>query len=238
MPRDVKINRRNQKLEEKKEFKPHLDVSDVVLTITAIFIMCYTSRFVFDTDWFSSVIGNVSLVFALLGFVGFVGLLLILVIYFNFKSKDLFTRSLSIEDDKMISNDWASTLTLAGILFLIALFVEVGTNLAWTITDPELALYYIFGAVIEEVFFRGFLICFFVCVLKLNRVVSAIFSGTLFFLAHIFIYQNNIAMLVSILLGGIYWGLCYAWTGNLSACIISHLIKNLIATMNILVIFA
>jgi len=141
----------------------------------------------------------------------------------------------------------SGTLARALLMLVVVMVVEallVVSLRRFAVSDTELALYYIFAAVAEEVLFRGVIVT---AVIRFTgRAWAAVgLSAAAFSLAHLSVYGSNPAMLLSTLVGGAVLAAGYAFVledgrlvydPDLTAPILAHLLKNLIAVRNIIVL--
>jgi len=141
----------------------------------------------------------------------------------------------------------SGTLARAMLMLVTIMIVEallVVSLRRFAVSNTELALYYVFAAVAEEVLFRGVIVT---AVLRFTgRAWAAVsVSAVSFSLAHLSVYGSNPAMLVSTLIGGAVLAAGYAlapeggrlvYDPDLTASMLAHLLKNLIAVRNILVV--
>jgi membrane protease YdiL (CAAX protease family) len=122
------------------------------------------------------------------------------------------------------------------IVLGIAMVTQVVTQYVFTISNTEQALYYVFSAVCEELFFRLFLI---ELILQLSQELStkifAVITESLAFMLVHQNYYNNPGMMAGVFLGGCVFGAAYVWKRDITICILAHFSLNLIATANWLV---
>jgi len=132
----------------------------------------------------------------------------------------------------------------AAIIFAASLVTQIISNAAFTFSTDEQALYFVFAAVCEEVFFRVFLISFFLTFLppltgneskfqEVWRAFPAILIQAVMFAAIHQNYYNNIPMLISVGIGGFILGIFYVVWQDATANILAHLGVNLYAIQNL-----
>ncbi|MFW9973081.1 MAG: lysostaphin resistance A-like protein [Candidatus Odinarchaeota archaeon] len=135
-------------------------------------------------------------------------------------------------------------ITILIIVFIIIFILEISL-IAFSYFESY--FYIILCAPAEELFFRGF----FLSKLKkiynyktyniklfknkkvsLLSIFSVLISSLLFTSFHIN-YYNNIKMILLLFFGGIIFGSMYWSTDDLTACVLAHLIYNIIAGLKI-----
>jgi len=124
-----------------------------------------------------------------------------------------------------------------GILSLIAIvgitsyiFLEV---IKFALSDLELYFYYGCAGVIEEAFFRHFLISFGYKIKKPYLMI--IVSLIVFTLAHIVTYWEQLEMLLILLFGAIFFTIYFILYKDITVIMIAHIIINIISVGNLLV---
>jgi membrane protease YdiL (CAAX protease family) len=125
--------------------------------------------------------------------------------------------------------------TVRGTIILGSLFlIQLISNLVLSFTTVEQALYYVFAAVAEEVFFRVFLLSVAIRLMKqwdlppMTKHVSNVVQATAFAAIHQN-YYHNFPMLVSVFFGGILLGYFFLWWRDPTANILAHFVLNVIA---------
>lgn len=130
------------------------------------------------------------------------------------------------------------------IIFVIMIGIQFITQfIPLTIRSYERALAIIFCGVSEELFFRGFLISLFIRMgknsnvkfritkkkeISIIEIMGILVSAVLFALIHAN-YYNNLAMLISVFVAGLGAGICFWIWEDLTACILAHLLLNIVA---------
>jgi len=147
-----------------------------------------------------------------------------------------------------------NTALRAAIILAASMATQLISQAALTFSTTEQALYFEFGAVCEEVFFRVLILTFaFKFVPQADqlwyeaetkgasqeyyglkwRVVGKmapfILIQAVFFTALHQNYYNNPAMLISVALGGIILGIFYVWWRDPTANILAHFVLNIFA---------
>jgi membrane protease YdiL (CAAX protease family) len=147
----------------------------------------------------------------------------------------------------------------AAMVFAAAMVTQLVIRVAFTFSTTEQALYFVFAAVAEEVFFRVFLLSL---LIKLGRDQSEstsrsqrdlkrikmspprdliVISIAIVIQAAIFtaIHQNyygNLPMLASVFVGGIILGIFFVIWKDPTANILGHFLLNIIAVQNLFVV--
>jgi len=119
------------------------------------------------------------------------------------------------------------TITRAIIITLFIVGIQILTSLKLSVSSTEKALYYVFAAIGEELFFRAFLLEL-MKKFNVNKIVSVFVSAGLFAAIHINYYGDLMALL-SVFLGGLLLAVFYILYRDITANILAHLINNLIA---------
>jgi len=132
-----------------------------------------------------------------------------------------------------------------GIRAIMIGFLGMGIQLiskqVFSFTILEQAVYFVFAAITEEVFFRGFILTLFIKLdqtkMKFSpqRLVGVLVQAIGFAAIHQN-YYNNLPMLISVFVGGLMLGFVYLIWEDLTANILGHFIINIIAVQNLLVI--
>jgi membrane protease YdiL (CAAX protease family) len=213
----------------------HTPVSWFFSILAAIVMLWIAIRYWNDPNEYSAGLARYALLLAVFDLLGLFFLDLI-------DGKGIELRPRWQVDEKTGRIDYFKIIILRGFgLFIIASLVEFafGFILArLTITSVELALYFIFASICEEVFYRGFIIT---AILKLGELLKAnlvimrfiaIFVSAFAFMAsHLTVYGDNLVMLMSTLAGGILLGSAYAVWRDLTSVQIAHFAKNIVATI-------
>jgi membrane protease YdiL (CAAX protease family) len=127
------------------------------------------------------------------------------------------------------------------IIGLLGMGIQLISKQVFSFTILEQAVYFVFAAITEEVFFRGFILNLFIKLdqtkMKFSptRLVGVLVQAIGFAAIHQN-YYSNLPMLVSVFVGGLMLGFMYLIWEDLTANILGHFIINIIAVQNILVI--
>jgi len=127
------------------------------------------------------------------------------------------------------------------ILFVIEVIQITLQFVPLTIRDEEFALAIIFSAPSEELFFRGILISVFIQMGKHSKgvhltkkkeisymeIIGIGLSAVAFAGLHIN-YYNDVRIMLSVFIGGLALGFLFWWWRDLTACILGHLLLNII----------
>ena len=196
-----------------------------ILTFLAVGVMLYIGiRHFNDVDELGQAWGRYAFVHVIFGAVGF--------LFIQFSAQD------SIIPRKYRPME-VNTILFSGIVLLIAMGSQFIAQATYSVSTTEQALYYVFSAVTEEVFFRGFM-CYAVIrtfgnkmkpkTLILMKMVVIVVSGVIFAVLHTN-YQWT-AMFWGVLIGGILFGTAFVFflKYDLTAMILGHFILNLIVT--------
>jgi membrane protease YdiL (CAAX protease family) len=124
----------------------------------------------------------------------------------------------------------------AAIILAASMITQLVSKAALSFSIQDQALYFVFAAVCEEVFFRVLILSVF---LKLGdnlqiKIVGIIVQAIMFAAIHQNYYANP-GMLLSVFLGGIVLGIFYVWWRDPTANILGHFMLNVIAVQNLLV---
>lgn len=129
----------------------------------------------------------------------------------------------------------------AVILVALMLFTQIflQTWLTYEIATFDRALYLLFAAVGEELFFRLFIMELLEYTSKspLGKLIAVPISVTLFTAIHVN-YYNNLPALASVFGGGLILAIAYYVWDNITANILAHFYLNAIAVGSLLVRFA
>lgn len=215
MTMDIKINSKEP---------VHTIVSFTMVVMGIIIMLYFGIRHIFDEpDWSKSAF----LQFAL----GFIGLL----------GSQLFAQQPIIPQNK---HDFKPVDLNTGIRAIVIGFLGMGIQLiskqAFSFTILEQAVYFVFAAITEEVFFRGFILSIFIKLdqtkMKFSppKLVGVLVQAIGFAAIHQN-YYDNLPMLISVFVGGLMLGFVYLIWEDLTANILGHFIINVIAVQNLLV---
>lgn len=151
-----------------------------------------------------------------------------------------------VAEQSIIPNrgEWRKVSMMTGIRgFIIALLgmgIQLISQVVYSFTLLEQAVYFMFSAISEELFFRGFILGL---AIKLDP-MSEKFTPTKIFgvvvqaVGFTAIHQNyyhDFPMLLSVFIGGLMLGLVYLIWEDLTANILGHFILNVIAVQSLLV---
>lgn len=122
-------------------------------------------------------------------------------------------------------------ITIAAIGILNWIF---GYFIRFAMETTDLYLYYIAAAIIEEQFFRMFLISAFE---RYNLAgIGILVQAFAFMFAHWEVYSNSVYTLIITLVAGLVFGMVYYSAKDISITMSAHIIINLIAVGSLLVI--
>lgn len=129
-----------------------------------------------------------------------------------------------------------NTLLAAAIMFFIVAISQFLTQTFLSVKDWNIALAVIFAAPCEEIMFRGLIISLFIALsVKITKKEKTVISfigviiSALLFMAFHTNYYGYFNILMSVLIGGLVFGIGYWITDNLGAVIFAHLFVNLFA---------
>jgi len=126
---------------------------------------------------------------------------------------------------------------IIGLLILIAsitimmLIVRVSFKLA--MENIDIYFYYIAAAIIEEAFFRMFLISLFISKIPnklFGLIIGVLVSSLIFMLAHYSAYGQQVDLMLSMFLGGLTFSVFYIYFRDITITMWGHMIINLIVT--------
>lgn len=124
---------------------------------------------------------------------------------------------------------------------LLGMAIQFIAAAVYSFTLLEQAVYFIFSAITEEVFFRGFLLTLFFRMDPDKRkytpfkMFAIVFQAVAFTAIHQN-YYNDLPVLISVFIGGLMLGIVYLIWEDLTANVIGHFLINLVAVQNILVL--
>lgn len=203
-----------EKFDKKYDFEPKFTRLDRTLVIFNIIIMGYLflRHIVSDPAW-----GKYAGYMALFTIVGFFG-----------------SQALSRQKLMAVRKYKKDTILWVVVLLVASMLTQIIANVAFTFSTVEQALYYVFAAVSEEMFFRVFLLS---VILRFNPPLStkiiAIVLQAIVFAAFHQNYYHNFPMLLSVFIGGLIYGAFYVWKENPTANILAHFLLNLYAVQSL-----
>jgi len=193
----------------------------ILLAVMAIIIEAYIIWKYIGKDLYA----NYSVLLLVLGLIGFTG-----VFFLNpsgiFNFNDYYMKDLE-SGLKFLSYILMLVVSVGVMMFVLNFSYRFALELV------DLYLYYLAAAVIEELFFRMFLVNL------LRRVklgwFSIIISALIFMIAHWDAYGHSLQMMTAMFLGGIIFGAFYLLSKDITITMLGHLIINLISVGSLLV---
>lgn len=191
----------------------------LLLSISAIAILFILGLLhINDVDEFGEAWGKFALLQGVLGLVGLIG---------NF-TLSLNFKIVQFDPEKMI-------FAVIGAIALLAL--QIFASLSLSVSSTEKMLYYLFSAVCEELFFRGFLMYLFIKISKKNYIIliiGIVIQALSFMMLHQNYYGHPEKLLVVFISGAIL-GILFVYKRDITVNIIAHFIVNAIAVGQMLV---
>jgi len=145
-----------------------------------------------------------------------------------------------------IKSGWHGMKYLLGIFSLVAaigiMMILLQASFRYALETIDIYFYYLAAAVLEETFFRLFLISFFIKILsdKIGRmgaaVIGVFISSLVFMLAHWSAYGHSAYLMSSMLLGGVIFSIYYLAFKDITITMLGHLIINLIVVATTLMV--
>jgi membrane protease YdiL (CAAX protease family) len=122
----------------------------------------------------------------------------------------------------------------AALILAASMITQLIANAALSFTTQEQALYFVFAAVAEELFFRVLLLSLLLKIkADLQMKIIAIFLQATAFAAIHQNYYADLPMLISVFVGGIILGIFYVYWKDPTANILGHFCLNLFAVRNL-----
>ncbi len=216
-----------------------ITIFDIIFGLFA-FLFFFTFSFFLLYDINNNSIQNIILGFIECGF-AFIGIFFLTSNFYritcNEKSVNFFQKN--------------SVYTLFGLLILFGgnmLITFITGNYEHPSTSSIINLLITFSAISEEIFFRGFLLTYFnrfYLSIKINEkkiwlkyiyiVLIVVFSSYLFTIIHVNRYED-ILFLIELFVSGVLFGTYYWITKDLTACIMAHLLRNVMAIKDLILI--
>ncbi len=200
----------------------HTDISYYALLISIIGMLFIGFRHFDDIDELGQLWGRFALLLAGLGIVAFIGIEIVQSMRtgepgFKFPP----------QNRPAVFQDFADTVLLFVFIIVVQIIIVI---IRLAITDVEKGLYYIFAAVIEECFFRGFIISLFLFedFEEPNPIRSwsaVLFSSVFFAILHTHFY-DQLDKLLGVFLAGIVFGWFFIVRRSLTANIGGHFLNN------------
>lgn len=189
----------------------------LILVSLALAIECYITMKYLGTDPYA----NYSLLLVFLGFIGVTGS--------YWMNPDLFSRN-----DHYLTNSTQSLKFMSYILGVMAMtgvmMFSLQASFRLALSTSDLYLYHLASAIIEELFFRMFLINFFNKMFnkKYNfTIFSIIFSSLLFGLAHV-LSGYGIELIIAMFFGGLIFSMAYLFSRDITVPMLAHAFINII----------
>jgi membrane protease YdiL (CAAX protease family) len=151
----------------------------------------------------------------------------------------------------------------AVLILAAAMATQIAVQTALSLSITEQAMYFVFAAVCEEIFFRVLILSVGFKVIPkaeelwfkaersaskadayrlkgevLGRMLGFLVLQAVLFAAIHQNYYENLPMLLSVLIGGLVLGVFFVWWRNPTANILAHFLLNIIAVQNLLVVLA
>ena len=195
----------------------------IVLTCTSIMVELYLTWKYFGKDPYA----NYSLLLLFLGIIGLFG-----AYWLNpttlFDLKDYYLKDM-VEGLRFLS------LILITMVLVGASMAVLNVSFRLALSTTDLYLYFLASAIIEELFFRMFLVGFFETKTKLKG-VGIIISAFIFTIFHYDAYGHSLEMMLAMFLGGIIFGIIYLLSKDITITMIAHLFINIIAVGSLLMV--
>lgn len=112
------------------------------------------------------------------------------------------------------------------IIGIIQIILKVSFRLALSLTD--LFMYFIATAIIEELFFRMFLVSFLQLKMRIKG-LGIVVSAIIFMLFHIPAYWPSIEMLLAMFLGGCVFAISFLSSKDITVTMVAHLTINVLS---------
>lgn len=193
----------------------------LILSVVAIVIEGYLTWSYFGKDAYA----NYSLLLLVLGIVSVSG-----AYYLN--PKVFVLNDYYLKDAKESMRFFTLILATMACVGVMQALLKLTFRLALTTSD--LYLYFVASAIIEELFFRMFLIGFFETKTRLKW-MGVFISAFIFMLFHIPAYWPSVEMLLAMLLGGLLFGLFFLASKDITITMIAHICVNLIVVGSLLI---
>ena len=192
----------------------------LILSAVAIFIEGYLAWSYFGKDLYA----NYSLLLLFLGIVSVSGA-------FWLNPKAFVLNDYYLKDEKAGLQFFSLILGTMACVGMMQALLKVPFRLALSTTD--LYLYFVASAIIEELFFRMFLIGIFETKTKLKW-AGLFIAAFVFALFHIPTYWPNVEILLAMFLGGIIFGFFFVASKDVTITMIAHICINLIVVGSLL----
>lgn len=123
-----------------------------------------------------------------------------------------------------------NTIVRMAVIFGCAMVTQIITKTVFTFSTTEQAMYFVFAAVCEEVFFRVLILT---ALNKLSpslfmKIIGIIVQAAMFTAIHQN-YYNNLPMLLSVFIGGLILGIFYTIWRDPTSNILGHFLLNIVA---------
>ena len=195
----------------------------IILIFASILIEFYLTWKYFGKDPYA----NYSLLLLFLGIIGLFGAYWLNPVKL-FDLKDYYLKD-KVEGLRFLSLILITMVLVGGTMA----FLNVSFRLALSTTD--LYLYFLASAIIEELFFRMFLVGFFETKTKLKG-VGIIVSAFIFAIFHFDAYGHSLEMMLAMFLGGIVFGIIYLLSKDITITMVAHLFINIIAVGSLIMV--
>ena len=166
----------------------------LLLLLVAIFIMIYITSKYLGSDLYA----NYSLLLTVLGLSAILGL-------FVLNEGDILDQRIRyIEDPWETIKFFGYSFLIFGLLAVIQVVTQLSFRLALSTTD--LFFYFLAAGIIEEAFFRMFLLRVFIKYFRdpYGKIVGTLTSSIIFMSAHLGAYGNNFPVLLSMFFFGVF----------------------------------
>lgn len=213
--RELSQKRKNQD-QELSRFTP----ISLFLTVIAILIMTYLMIKYYGQSWIPYAIILIS--FGVLGLFGII----------------ILNKGVFLNYDLKFLHGWKE----AGIYFIaiISLYVIItviwsifGAFIRFSVSPMDLYFYYGSSAILEEVFFRMFIISIFN---KYNKkYIGAIISSIGFWIAHFSTYGTSVQLALILICSGLAFSIYYIQFKDITIPMVAHMLINLTVVGNLLI---
>lgn len=214
IPKSLAIKRRL--IKQGKQEIVRFSAISLILSVIALVIEGYLTIKYFGTDPYA----NYALLLLFLGLIGISGA-------YWLNPKSLFVlNDYYLKDVEKTGQFIVSILMTILCIAIIQVVLKTTFRLALSLTD--LLMYFIASAIVEELFFRMFLVSYFKLKTRLKS-FGIVISAFVFMLFHIPTYWPSVEMLSAMFLGGCVFGAAFLLTKDITAGMIAHLTINTIS---------
>lgn len=197
------------------------------ISIILVFVGLAGEAYITVKYWGIDPYANYSLMLLILGIVALSFLFIV--------NPDIFTKyqTKNLKEENVIFFGLGILMTIAAVTIVWAV---LRITIRFALTTEDLYFYYISTAIIEELVFRMAIFGIIRSKVKFGTIIGIPISALVFMMAHYEYYGQNYVNMIAVLLSGVVFAIVYVIFDDISVSKAAHVIINIIAVGNILIL--